>query len=333
MIKTSGSLEVGFSPVKPESRHCIAMYHKNAGCRDCLESCDHNAIHIGRPGSGISIDSSLCSGCEKCIASCSYGVFKRSGQSESQWCRNILQMSDNRTVRILCMKKDGKSACLGSIHFIHMLFWLIKGTEKLVLVSSDCEHCENNQGLTMLKQQTLCLNDFWSSITGSALDIYSDDGGFNIEAHRSPFLKNSRLNSMNNIGRRDFFKAVGRELVKSVSEVVDSITVQENSKIDFSEKRVMSQRMVLFRSIMSDLRHKIIRPLRYNRKVPLGIIDIDHSSCTRCGLCIRLCPTGALVSDQKYDLVHNSQLCCGCGVCEKVCSNKCLRLSKWAYLP
>lgn len=51
--------------------------------------------------------------------------------------------------------------------------------------------------------------------------------------------------------------------------------------------------------------------------------------CLQCGLCINVCPTGALKRDQKtMAVVVDGEKCVGCGKCVSVCPIGVLRIDK-----
>lgn len=51
--------------------------------------------------------------------------------------------------------------------------------------------------------------------------------------------------------------------------------------------------------------------------------------CVQCGLCMDVCPTGALKRDGATDaVVVDTELCSGCGACAKVCPYGVLRIDK-----
>ncbi len=55
---------------------------------------------------------------------------------------------------------------------------------------------------------------------------------------------------------------------------------------------------------------------------PLGVVDVQEEACTGCGMCARVCPTGALVFEQTSDavcLTFDAALCTGCQHCLTVC--------------
>ncbi len=62
-----------------------------------------------------------------------------------------------------------------------------------------------------------------------------------------------------------------------------------------------------------------------------GAIEIDADNCTGCGLCVRDCPTGALVlektSRNEYKLIHYPARCAYCSQCQNSCVRDAIRHS------
>ncbi len=69
--------------------------------------------------------------------------------------------------------------------------------------------------------------------------------------------------------------------------------------------------------------HKGINYLKENgiRLIPVAQkISRDDESCMHCGMCLSMCPTGALSLDPESRLVlFDLDKCTACGLCTKVC--------------
>jgi len=46
----------------------------------------------------------------------------------------------------------------------------------------------------------------------------------------------------------------------------------------------------------------------------------DDEKCVHCGLCVGVCPTGALATEpESMEVIFNNEKCIACGMCVKVC--------------
>ena len=53
----------------------------------------------------------------------------------------------------------------------------------------------------------------------------------------------------------------------------------------------------------------------------------DESKCTHCGACVPICPTGALILDQRTRKVEfHSNKCIACELCVKVCPTRSMEV-------
>ena len=60
-----------------------------------------------------------------------------------------------------------------------------------------------------------------------------------------------------------------------------------------------------------------------------GMVEADTSSCSKCGECVRCCPTQAITITDKITINHLK--CVYCGACLKHCGNKALLQSNKIY--
>ena len=56
-----------------------------------------------------------------------------------------------------------------------------------------------------------------------------------------------------------------------------------------------------------------------------GEIVTDIDACMACGVCVKKCPTNALILE-KDEIVVDSDKCILCGECEKICTVNAIKL-------
>jgi ferredoxin len=64
--------------------------------------------------------------------------------------------------------------------------------------------------------------------------------------------------------------------------------------------------------------------IAYRREFPWGRIRVREEECTACGVCARVCPTGAISEEAEtgshYRLHFDASACTNCGLCQEACS-------------
>ncbi len=73
-----------------------------------------------------------------------------------------------------------------------------------------------------------------------------------------------------------------------------------------------------FSSIEEVKRTTLRNPVTYEPVVPV----LDEDKCTRCELCVRVCPYFAITMEDK--ITFNDDKCFGCGLCISKCPTKAL---------
>ncbi|OQX88163.1 MAG: (Fe-S)-binding protein [Candidatus Omnitrophica bacterium 4484_70.2] len=57
-------------------------------------------------------------------------------------------------------------------------------------------------------------------------------------------------------------------------------------------------------------------------------ISMDRERCVDCGVCVPLCPTGALIKDLvTHKVSFIKEECIACGICIRACPYKAMRIS------
>lgn len=56
-------------------------------------------------------------------------------------------------------------------------------------------------------------------------------------------------------------------------------------------------------------------------EVSLGEVDFDYEKCTKCGMCVKICPGDALAMDDNKPVMKKfpDNQCIFCGCCSAIC--------------
>jgi len=102
---------------------------------------------------------------------------------------------------------------------------------------------------------------------------------------------------------------------------LDSITIAK-----IKEKHLPDKRKILF----TTLKHAGLPDafeLLAEEDISFTSQKFVDESCTNCQICYRICPTGALSSDNKFSLIHfDAMLCVKCRLCHDVCEPNAIQL-------
>ncbi|KQC08651.1 MAG: hypothetical protein APR62_04270 [Smithella sp. SDB] len=58
----------------------------------------------------------------------------------------------------------------------------------------------------------------------------------------------------------------------------------------------------------------------------LNIVNVDESKCTGCGICVEVCPVGAITIDKVAKI--DKERCAGCGICVNECPNNAIDMKR-----
>lgn len=323
MIKLFSSSRSGLVAYRPESDFCINMYHKNAGCTECKDVCPAGALIVGRPGTCVAIDEDKCMNCGKCFGACAYGVFRKSGTTEEDFCSLLHEKSEKGALFVSCREKriakSYRLECIGELHAVHLLWLMARGVSSFAFHHGACGECRFQNGCEMIMKQINSVQGICSSIKGVVVSFESESDRTLLKVQGFPVFKAQRNTAKPEMNRRDFFKYLGREIAMDISKTAEVFTSSETKVVDFSsDNKKRSQRQVLFRRILASLKGKFDKALQYDRNLPACELEIVQDNCKGCNLCVMLCPTGSLkVQDNKIKCT--SETCTGCQVCEKSC--------------
>jgi ferredoxin len=65
--------------------------------------------------------------------------------------------------------------------------------------------------------------------------------------------------------------------------------------------------------------------------LPFAAVQVDPAGCSACGLCARLCPTGALqftAEENHFTLSFQAAICIDCPICTVACPEDAVRLGE-----
>lgn len=103
-------------------------------------------------------------------------------------------------------------------------------------------------------------------------------------------------------------------------EVVDEKLRRSEDRVKMIADCIMQKRSLtdLHRGSFPWFKTKVIYPFFFRRKIKADKWHVDTSKCTRCGLCVRNCPTANIVASQNGTPMWNDK-CIQCLACYHNC--------------
>lgn len=287
---------------------CLKARHQEVECNICINACPYKAIKFREK---ILVDETKCQGCGICTHLCPAGVFELKNWTEI--IKKIRLAIKDEQIKIGCPKVgnnvDAEVSCLGLISEGFLLYLFEQKAKTIELDDSACENCLANWGKSLAKIKI--------STTVSILKKWGQDIEISFcSGNKQDVISEKRYS------RRDFFSHFRDSTLKRVFSIMET---PNNKEI---EHRLPNARLLML-SALRRLNKPIESKVSQNG-LPFYQIEISKE-CLSCELCSRLCPTGSLSklsTDESEKIMFNMGYCTGCGLCEKVCSQKALNFAK-----
>jgi ferredoxin/coenzyme F420-reducing hydrogenase delta subunit len=224
---------------------------------------------------------------------------------------------EKKILFFICHRAESKGknslhlTCLGRITTNILLGAALTGFDEVVLIKGICSQCRFQQGEKSIT----------NSITASRIVLESAGlSQFTISIEEKEKKKEAMLS------RRDVFLNISNKVKTKTASLLhhgektirNKLTVIPENKQD---KRLSPARKMLL-SLLDQTRLKNGNSAHYTPDFPWGKIIIEEHSCSVCGICLAVCPTGAIYKKIKHEqhyFCFNSSLCNNCSLCKAAC--------------
>jgi ferredoxin len=233
---------------------------------------------------------------------------------------------EKKRLFISCCRTDSKGndslnvPCLGSITEEVLLVASLSVFNEVILRKGDCSKCSFKEGEKMLSHSLATARTVLESIWSGEFPVKLEEnerGKEEILSRRDLFLKISNKVQNKTVSLLDQGDKVIRNSIRHESNI-------EREKDD--GKRSTPVRKLLGKLIENKVGGNDIT-IKYKPEYPWGNLKIDEKKCTACGICIQICPTGAIsgISENGHKLIYfNSSLCTNCSLCREACLNQAI---------
>ncbi|MBI2874269.1 MAG: 4Fe-4S binding protein [Firmicutes bacterium] len=298
------------------------------GCTLCVGACPWQALEVDGEWR---LEKSRCRSCGLCVSACPRDAISLPGYTHQQLAARLGTLLDKevgeiwpRGIVFLCQrlasslkglthKGSGYPAewlpvevpCLGMVNPAWFFWGLSRGAAAVAAVCSDypCPFGREEavRGKVAYARELLArLGGLEDAITGLAT---ADGSAFKGELRFLPVEKR----------RSEVPRTVRQDLVSFRSLPAPDFTTKAAAEVFLGAARELRKSPRSTVSFGVSVAHP---------HSPFGVVRVEREGCTACGLCARVCPSGALMLDRKndhLDLTFNHALCVACGACLPVC--------------
>ncbi len=288
---------------------CKRVRFRRSSCRRCVEICPENAISL-EPGPLIN---SGCSDCGLCERVCPTEAFGNPVCTDLDLLSRASSLPEKGKLVIRCERAESESKyafpvpCLGRVSENVILGVVLLGFKEVRFIRGMCFACPKKSGEELFLNSIMAARALMESLG----------------------MENSRLNFMESAGeeekalsRQEILSRISGEVKRNASSCIAPKGKEVARTTETGKGQTLSLKRRVLRTLINLRGLKSSTILRSRPEFPWGKIRIDEKTCTACGSCRVLCPTGAISTKSENDcqvLYFNTSLCTNCSLCREAC--------------
>ena len=292
---------------------CVRVYSKSSECSNCANVCPIDAIAFDE---NIPTVSDTCIDCGGCIGVCPTEAISLKNFDTLDFIFGFLESDEN----LISCKKN--IPCLATLS-VENLIALALLSDETILDMGHCHSCEIREPLQAQIEANISECNLFLEHIGSDKRIYTEMIGYeekteDIEEtpNRRAFLKRFSLKGA--VQSKVEFEKRLEEVEKSGIDVKDTANIRQ--------KKIPDKRKLLFMALK-----RAQKPHSYHTfihdEISFTSLKSINDTCDNCSMCYRICPTGALSSDQRGSKINfDPLLCVKCALCHDVCEPDAITL-------
>jgi ferredoxin len=293
---------------------CKRLRFRKSNCRRCVDICPENVISLD-PGPAIK---NGCSDCGFCAKVCPTEAFRNQVCPDLCLLNQAKSFPEKKELVIHCDRAESESKyslsvpCLGRVSENIILGAALLGFEEIRFIKGICSTCRLMEGEKL----------FVNSITAARVLLESLGlGDFPVNLMEKGKGKEKPLS------RREIFSRISCEVKRKTSSYIGHKGKDVAKTLEIEKGERLSPRRRLLRTLLNPKAKRSLPVVEYRPEFPWGKIRFDEETCTACGICIALCPTGAISKKSENDcqvLYFNGSLCTNCSLCKEACPDKAI---------
>jgi formate hydrogenlyase subunit 6/NADH:ubiquinone oxidoreductase subunit I len=303
-----------------EAGKCVRALSKFSECSHCVTICPTEALKVEAEALP-SLNLSLCVSCGACNGVCPTEAFKLDDFDPTNF---FFEFASDDDTLISCRKNVPCIAALNTEHIIALSG--LKGS--LTFDMGHCEGCDIAHTCrprieSVADEANYLLEALEQPASITLADVkYEASGGKGTEKDRRSFFKSINLkNAMQT--KLDFDREVEMATDERIEHSLDAVHIAQ-----LRQKHLPDRRKLFFTALKRMKKPSVYHVIDAEEVSFTSQKILDTDSCTACQMCYRICPTGALTSDNKNSKIDfDPFLCIKCHLCHDVCEPDCLTLS------
>ena len=299
---------------------CVHTSNKNATCNSCVTVCPVQTIKI--TDSIVSFTPSECVGCGGCGAACPTAAYSLDDFNPINYIFKFLETDQN----ILTCKSE--LPCIAALSTEELLSVTLFSKEQITLDIAPCKECPIAQtNLSIIQNRAEEVN-FLLEAMDQKKSLHVSEIGHEIEKDESTeMLSRRELLSKDSIKRVSQIKEQFLNRVEEGNDEIKSHTPSLEDIAKIKQKTIPQRRSLLLMAFKRAEVPEIFHVIGIDNISFTSQKNLDEASCTSCQMCYRICPTGALSSDNRNSFISFNPLACvKCASCHDVCEPKSLTL-------
>ena len=292
---------------------CINLRGRMMHCTNCRDACPSDALSL-TPDS-IDLDHEKCTGCNSCLQSCSAGALRSTGFVPERFIRGH---SGQEEIHLYCRAsaEDGGGIvipCHAVLDARLLAASRAEGVKTITLHGlSNCVNCRMGDARAHIESVCSTLQD-WMGEYAPVVDAFPrNDTQSGVRQYQD----------QPHMSRRTFLKSAGaKTFTRAVEWMVPGLDreEQDDEAIPFYQAGDYPQRPSQYQQVLASRVHGV--PWQDKTVLPWKNRALADN-CSGCLSCGERCPTGALQARETTDvrqLSFDIAYCTDCGLCERIC--------------